>query len=94
MGQIAEQIDGKLSRIEEAGGKPSFINAGSETERKLREELEDENVMAGSGNGTILPSPDEYPLKYRGLIVVEAHGEAVDFLSVTYINVSGKQMEM
>ncbi len=94
MGQVTERINSKLEQIKEIGGKPNFINAGPETERKLREELEDDNVMAGDGAVTGFSSPDEYPLIYRSLTVMEAHNEAADFLSVTYMSAQSKQLEL
>ena len=94
MGPITKRIDAKIKQIKEMGGTPSFINAGLTTEHELREEWDSSEEMAGNGGTTISSVPDEHPFICRGLKVLEAHGEARDFLSVTYVNAQGEQKEL
>lgn len=94
MGRVTTQVDNILKLINEINGTPKFINAGSTTERELREELDDNDLMIGGDNMTQYLPSDEHSMKYRGLSVMVEPSEAADFLSVTYTDALGQQKEL
>lgn len=94
MGQITGQIDVKLDEISRRGGTPTIINTGPGGENKIRQELEDNSLIAPDSKGATACTVDESTLYYRNLPVIERHSEYAGFLSITFSNSNTKQEEL